>query len=264
MDTLSIAKTDNQSAALLRSMHVPGGTEAGSKPALVYLNSAFRDRKVFTNTLRTIFDVHLAQDEAQLKHMLDALLPAAVLIESDASGAERLLLVRKLQVMNAHLPIVMLVSKSDPAEELLSLELGIDGYWHCDTSEDLIAARLSAMLRRAQPEATRADEYQLSCGEITLDLLGRSFFFRNRQIKIAPSEFSLLWLFVKHQGEVMTRDRIFDSLGEFFDAEKKSRVIDVAVCRLRARLRKECDGIDLIKSIRGLGYMLWSDNAVVV
>jgi two-component system, OmpR family, response regulator len=151
-------------------------------------------------------------------------------------------------------PVVMLTARDEEADRVLGLETGADDYVAKPFSSRELLARIRAQVRRARGGSGPRAEV-LTVGALKIDTTSRTVTLRNRAINVTTYEFSLLRALAERPGRVLSREQIMDlargSADETFD-----RSIDVHVSRLRQKLESDPRHPSLLKTIRGLGYML--------
>jgi len=147
-------------------------------------------------------------------------------------------------------PVLLLTARDAVPDRVKGLELGADDYLIKPFAFTELLARVRALLRRRgerQPDV-------LLIADLRVDLLGHRASRGATRLELAPKEFSLLSLFARRQGEVLSRLVIAEQVWDInFDSD--SNVVDVAVRRLR---RKVDDPFapKLIHTVRGMGYVL--------
>ena len=157
-------------------------------------------------------------------------------------------------------PVVMLSTREAEVDEILALELGADDYILKPIRPRVLLARLKALFRRAGPyrqalESEASARGRLDLGRLVIEGLNRCVFLDEKEIKLTTSEFDLLWFLACNRGRVTTRDRIF---AEVFGADYNGadRLIDRRVARLRHKLGDDAKRSQIIKSVRGEGYLM--------
>jgi len=183
--------------------------------------------------------------------LLDLMLP-------DANGLDLCRWVRA----SSNLPIIMLTAQGDPASRIVGLELGADDYLPKPFEPRELVARINAVLRRAgsRPAVDAAEPAtSLRFKGWAFDRLGRQL-CSPQQVMVALSnaEFRLLCAFVDHPRRVLSRDRLLD-LTRAPGVDVTDRAIDLAVSRLRQKLVDPERGPELIRTVRGEGYVFDAD-----
>ena len=158
----------------------------------------------------------------------------------------------------SQVPIVMLTARSEESERIIGLEAGADDYITKPFSPRELLARVRAVLRRSRATHTRgegrANEFVVFDGW-RMDLRRRELVSPSGTlIDLSTGEFDLLVAFIEHANKVLSREALMQfaktRTSELFD-----RTIDVQISRLRRKLEADAQGGQLIKTIRGAGYM---------
>jgi DNA-binding response OmpR family regulator len=145
--------------------------------------------------------------------------------------------------------------RSNINEKIQALNSGADYFYNKPFSSDELIAQIKAMLRRSSGDKK---EGLLEYYDLRMDLINRSVWRANRQIDLRSKEFDLLKVFLLKPEEVLTREFIFDQVwGSNFLGD--SNVIEVYIRYLRSKLEKP----NLIKTRRGNGYIMISDEAQI-
>jgi two-component system response regulator MtrA len=150
-------------------------------------------------------------------------------------------------------PIVMLTARSDTIDVVVGLEAGADDYVRKPYELPELVARVRSALRRVgRREEDAAPELRL--GPLRIDLAGRTV-TRNGsgEIPLTRTEFDLLVELARHPGQVLGRETLLDRIWGY-DYLGDSRLVDVAVGRLRAKVEADPTAPDLILTVRGAGY----------
>ncbi|MGB3126096.1 MAG: response regulator transcription factor [Pseudomonas sp.] len=157
----------------------------------------------------------------------------------------------------AQVPIIMLTASSDETDRVIGLELGADDYIGKPFSPRELQARIKALLRRAQFGQERS-----SAGDVwvfdewRLDMIShRLFHIDGEEVILSGADFALLKLFLDHPQQILDRDTIGNAT-RGRDLMPLDRIVDMAVSRLRQRLRDTEKPPRLIRTVRGSGYQL--------
>ena len=148
-------------------------------------------------------------------------------------------------------PIVMLTARSEAIDVVVGLEAGADDYVRKPFEVPELIARLRAALRRAGAGST--DGGQLRLGPIVIDVAGRSVSRDGTDVPLTRTEFDLLLELTRHAGQVLSRDVLLDRVWGY-DYLGDSRLVDVAIQRLRAKIETDSAAPELVVTVRGAGY----------
>jgi two-component system, OmpR family, response regulator len=205
---------------------------------------------------------------AALMALLQADPPALVLLDLGLPGEDGLAIARRLREASANkaLGLVIVTGRGDAVDKVVGLEIGADDYITKPFDLRELLARVKAVLRRVQAptpttmptptptERAAADSlhfagFQLQRG--ARRLLGAD----GNEIALTSGEFDLLLVFLTHPGRVLSRDFLL-SQSRGRDAAPFDRTIDVQIGRLRKKLADDAAEPQILKSLRGAGYML--------
>ena len=154
-------------------------------------------------------------------------------------------------------PIVMITALNEEADRVMGLEGGADDYITKPFSSRELLARVRAQARRGRGEAgPRATRLEL--GEIALDSATVTASVRGVVLALTTFEFTLLRVLMERAGRVLSREQLLELVHGSSD-EAFDRSIDVHVSRLRQKLELDPRKPRLLKTIRGIGYMLTPD-----
>jgi DNA-binding response OmpR family regulator len=144
-------------------------------------------------------------------------------------------------------PVIMLTARDEEPDRVAGLEVGADDYVAKPFSPRELTARVKAVLRRSGRVAE--DDDVSSLGPLWLSRGAREVRVGDREIELTQREFDLLEYLLRHQGQVVTRDQLLESVWGFV-SPGETRTVEVHV----AQLRKKLGCPELIRTVRGLGY----------
>ncbi len=162
------------------------------------------------------------------------------------------------QIRNkSSLPVLMLTARGDDVDRIVGLEMGADDYLPKPFNPRELIARVRAILRRTKPEADEiiaVSPERLSVGDVELDKGTRVVTRDGERLALTAVEFDLLEILLRSAGLIVTREDLVKSiLGR--NLSPFDRSIDTHVSNLRKKLGHTVDGIERIKTIRGVGYI---------
>jgi len=189
----------------------------------------------------------LASSEKYDAIVLDRMLPG---------GIDGLGIVEALRRTGNRTPILILSALSEVDERIRGLRAGGDDYLAKPFAFGELAARLDALVRRAQ--GAGAEQTQLAVDDLRMDLLARKVTRADKSIALQPREFKLLEFLMRHAGQVVTRTMLLENVWDYhFDPQ--TNVIDVHISKLRQKIDAAGFARPLLHTVRGVGYRLGAD-----
>lgn len=199
---------------------------------------------------RNGFEVGEAASAEEALEQLEGPLPSLLIIDWMLPRMSGIDLARRLRndEHTAGLPMIMLTARGEETDKLKSFDSGIDDYITKPFSPRELIARMRALLRRAGTP----DDGILRAGDMELDLNSHKLLIGGVPVKIGPTDFRLLELFMRNPDRAFGRSQLLDRVwGRSIYVEE--RTVDVHVLRLRNTLKPR--GYDkLIQTVRGVGY----------
>jgi DNA-binding response OmpR family regulator len=196
--------------------------------------------------------------------------PELVLLDIGLAGEDGLVIARRLRE-HWSTSIILVTGRCDPVDKVVGLEIGADDYVTKPFDLRELLARIKAVLRRTPREAlhpsasteilrqktssTPAKRGRYRFDGWALDLTGRRLLNPSgTEVSLTTGEFNLLLVFLAHSGRVLSRDFLLSSsCGR--EAAPFDRAVDVLVSRLRKKLEANPGRPEVLKSVRGAGYM---------
>jgi DNA-binding response OmpR family regulator len=159
---------------------------------------------------------------------------------------------KKLRESGVKIPVLMLTAaKTEETDKVIGLELGADDYVTKPIGTRELVARVRAILRRAKAGSAPAEKSRF--GEVEVDFKSHEVFRAGEKIHLTALEFKLLEFFIRHKGEVVTRDQILDQAwGDEIIVAR--RTIDPHIAHLRKKIETDSAHPVHILSVRGVGY----------
>lgn len=175
-----------------------------------------------------------------------------LIVDRMLPGIDGLSLVRQLRAQGKRVPILFLSTMSGLDDRVEGLEIGADDYLVKPFATTELVARVNALVRRTNGEAT-----SLSVSDLEMDLLRRSVKRGGRTIELQPQEFRLLEYLVRNAGRVVTRSMLLENVWDLhFDP--RTNIVETHMSRLRAKMDRGF-AVELIRTVRGVGYSLGAD-----
>jgi two-component system, OmpR family, response regulator len=171
-----------------------------------------------------------------------------VLLDIMLPGMDGQEVLRRIRARRPGVPVLMLTARDEVRDKISALDGGADDYLTKPFDFEELLARMRALVRRAdQPEAAR-----IQMGDLKMDLRSHRVWRGDKLVELSSREFALLEYFVRHQGQVLSRQQILSAVWDYaFDPG--SNVVDVYVSYLRNKLDRRGEP-SLIATVRGSGY----------
>ena len=180
--------------------------------------------------------------------------PALVVLDLMLPHVDGLEICRRLRSdqKTAAIPLIMLTARAEESERIVGLELGADDYLAKPFSPNELVARVRALLRRAQRQASDAPAKTLTYGATSVDSDRHVVSAGGRDVTLTAKEFLLLEYLLQHRGRVLSRDVLLtDVWGYRYTGG--TRTVDVHVRRLREKLPLLAEALVTVKQF---GYKL--------
>jgi DNA-binding response OmpR family regulator len=158
------------------------------------------------------------------------------------------------RAIRAHdqVPIIMLTARSDPIDVVVGLESGADDYVTKPFETRVLLARIKAVLRRQERSP---GEPVLRFGDLAIDPAGMTVTQGGVDLRLTPTELRLLLELARRPGQVFTRALLLERVWDY-SYLGDSRLVDVCIQRLRAKVEADPSHPTLIQTVRGVGYKL--------
>ena len=202
---------------------------------------------------RNGFDVVTAEDGDAGLEAWRANEPVLALLDVMLPGMDGVSLCRAIRA-ESQIPVILMSARSDPIDVVMGLEAGADDYVTKPFEPAVLAARLRAALRRVAP----ADEDRPAIVQIGSLIVNREGYEVTRDgevLALTPTEYRLLIEFVDNVGMALDRATLLDRVWGYGWAGD-TRLVDVHVQRLRAKIEADPASPDLVQTVRGVGYTL--------
>lgn len=207
------------------------------------------------------FVVEVALDGEQMLTAIEAQTPDIIVLDVMLPGESGLSLCKRI---NGDIPVIMLTAMSDDTDKIIGLEVGADDYLAKPFNPRELVARIKAILRRSKPSSDstyvpKNTKEFLCFSRWKLNTLSRRLLSTEDEFEVSLSagEYDLLLAMVENPQRILSREELLEitknrSLSPF------DRSIDVQVSRLRQKVEDDPKSPQLIKTVRGGGYLFTS------
>lgn len=156
-------------------------------------------------------------------------------------------LAESIRRTNKEIPIIFMTAKDDKASKLFGFNVGVDDYVVKPFDLDVLAIKISAILRRAKIE----DEKEITVGNFTINSEERIAEIDGEEISLTVREFDILFKLLSYPKKTFTRSALMEEFWDY-DSSATSRTVDVYMVKLREKTAS-CNGFE-IQTVHGLGY----------
>ncbi|MGH6931212.1 MAG: response regulator [Dongiaceae bacterium] len=203
------------------------------------------------------FTVSVADSGKVMREILKLRKIDLVIMDLRLPGDDGLALTRELR-QQGDMPIIMLTGADEPIDRIVGLEMGADDYVGKPVDLRELLARVKTVLRRAgsgPAPGAEASSDSIVMGKCRLDLAARRLYDANgEEIALTSMEFDLLKAFATHPNRVLSREQLLE-MAHHRDGDVFDRSIDVRITRIRKKLEIDPEKPQVLKTVRGAGYV---------
>ncbi|MDO5034492.1 MAG: MtrAB system response regulator MtrA [Actinomycetaceae bacterium] len=181
--------------------------------------------------------------------------PDLVLLDVMLPGKDGIQICKEIRA-ESDVPIVMLTARSDTSDVVAGLEAGADDYVPKPFKPKELVARVKARLRGREE---RADE-TIKIGDLVIDVLGHKVTRQDAEVALTPLEFDLLVALARAPWKVFSREELLETVWGYRHAAD-TRLVNVHVQRLRAKIEHDPEHPEMIVTVRGVGYRAGGTSA---
>ena len=224
------------------------------KPSILIVEDEPSQREILCYNLEAEgYEVLIAENGEEALLVVDEASPDIILLDWMMPLVSGIEVCRRLKLNREtrEIPIIMLSARSEEVDKVRGLETGADDYMIKPYSVIELMARVRGQLRRTRAAATGQ---KLRFEDIVLDAETFEVFRDNQSVKLGPTEFRLLSVFMEKPRRVWSRDQLLDRVWSR-ETDVETRTVDVHIGRLRKALCQN-GGRDLLRTVRGAGYAL--------
>ena len=194
------------------------------------------------------FEPHFCEDGGTAVDAFRSAKPDLVLLDLMLPGLSGIDVCARIREESG-VPIIMLTAKSDTADVVKGLESGADDYVVKPFNPKELVARIRTRLRPTPETSTGT----LTVGDLTVDVAGHEVKRGDTKINLTPLEFELLLALALKPQQVFTREMLLEQVwGYHYKAD--TRLVNVHVQRLRAKVEEDPDNPQIVMTVRGVGY----------
>ena len=180
--------------------------------------------------------------------------PHLAIVQSKApriDGPEILRCLRQTSLI----PVMLLTSKLDEADEIIGLRMGADDVVHKPFSQRILVQRVETLLKRSHDNATKDNPVLIECGGLCIDTERYICTWKGQTVSLTHTQTLMLRALARRPGIVMSRDTLIAAV---YDLEEyvNERAVDCHIKHLRNRFKLIDSSFDLIETVGGLGYRL--------
>lgn len=199
------------------------------------------------------YTVLTAMDGQQALRRWENDTPDVVLLDANLPKIDGYEVCRRIRHEGAT-PIIMLTGRDDEEDVLHGFRVGADDYVNKPFSAKQLAARIKAVLRRAQADPYRQPVREVKVGDVRLDLQSYSVTTGDRQIQLTPLEFRILYLLGVNEGRVIPYSRLVEYAWGYEGGD--SSLLKTHICHIRQKLSLSAGKNGGIRAVPGVGYSL--------
>lgn len=174
------------------------------------------------------------------------------LLDLGLPGQDGLTVLETWRGQGVNFPVIILTARDDVMDKVAGLKGGADDYMTKPFSFAELLARIEVRLKASNSSDQAQEKTQIQRGNLILDLRTRKVQVGDRQVELPAREFTMVEVFFRHPGQVMSRQQLLDLVWGY-DYDPGSNIVDVYVGYLRKKL-----GNKSIETVRGMGYRLGS------
>ena len=149
------------------------------------------------------------------------------------------------------IPVIFLTASSDEFSVVTGLDMGADDYINKPFRPRELVSRIRNVLRRTKKRTSI-----ISLGDLTIDTDRGSVHRGGQEVYLSALEYKLLLVFIQHQGQTLTRDRLLEEIWDCAGDFVSDNTLTVYIKRLREKIEPDAQNPRYIRTVRGLGYRL--------
>jgi DNA-binding response OmpR family regulator len=199
------------------------------------------------------YSVTVAKDGEAGLQLATAESPDLILLDVMLPKMTGLDICKHLRGGGSAVPIIMLTARGQEIDKVLGLKLGADDYITKPFGFMELLARAEAVLRRSHPAPAPVPPEIYRFGEVSIDFRRHEAHKGDELIDLSPREFQLLAFFIQHRGEVITREKLLDTVWDY-NSIPFTRTVDMHIAKLRKKIEDNPSEPKHIVTVHRLGY----------
>jgi len=203
---------------------------------------------------RSGFVVAVAADGEEALRQVASFGPDLIVLDILMPRVDGREVLRRLRQADNWTPVILLTQVGESTERAMALEEGADDYLNKPFDPHELVARVRAVLRRARPgQPPLASAQRLTSGDLSLDRRTRRAYVGSEELRLTPKAVALLEYLMTHPDELLTRDRLLDTVWGW-DYPTGTRTVDTRIAELRRALDDDPTQPRYIETVPGQGY----------
>ena len=198
------------------------------------------------------YEVFAAVDGAEALQAFEMELPDLVILDIMMPKTDGFEVCRRLREWS-QTPIIMLSARGDESDKVKCLDLGADDYITKPFGASELIARVRAVLRRTEAAATMPTQPSFTSGDLQVSFAQRRVTIADKEVKLTPTEYSLLQEFVLNAGKVLTHTHLLNKVWGS-EYREDTQYLHVFARRLRAKIEPDPANPRYIMTVPGVGY----------
>ncbi|MDM1294166.1 response regulator transcription factor [Sphingobacterium sp. N143] len=179
-----------------------------------------------------------------------------IILDIMLPGIDGIQLTKMIRYRKNHIPILILSALGEVEDKVEALESGADDYLVKPFSFKELVSRIRALVRRESYKGIMNDTY-IEIRDLKIDLEKYEVYKSGKNVDLSPKEFKLFKYLIENRNKTLSRTAILQAVWGI-DFDNNTNVVDVYVSYLRGKIDPE-HGASLIKTVKGVGYMLKTD-----
>ena len=198
------------------------------------------------------YETLAASDGAEALQKVEMELPDLIILDIMMPKIDGFEVCRRIREWS-QIPIIMLSARNDLMDKVKCLDLGADDYLSKPFGKEELIARVKAVLRRTEAAGVIPTQSSFSSGNLTINFAKRQVTLAGSEVRLTPTEYSLLQELVLNAGKVLTHAHLLNKVWGLEYREER-QYLHVFVKRLRAKLEPDLAEHEYIMTVPGIGY----------